>query len=337
MQDTQDTAVIILNWNGEKWLRRFLGAVVANTDAATARVIVADNGSTDGSLQYVRETFGDTVGVIVFDENYGFAGGYNRAIGRTRYRYTVLLNSDVEPAPGWLGPLHDYMLAHPDTAAVQPKILSYDRRDRFEYAGASGGYLDRYGYPYCRGRIFGTCEEDRGQYDTGAEVFWASGAALMVDTERYLAAGGLDEQFFAHQEEIDLCWRLQLDGARVAVVPQSVVYHVGGGSLPPSDPRKVYLNFRNSLLMLHKNLPDTSRRRTLFRRRLLDTIAWGRAVVMLHWREAAAILRAHNDFRRMARSYTRHPDRDLLHAVRRPNIITEYFVRGHRTFDSLKN
>lgn len=333
----QPVAVIILNWNGEKWLRRFLPAVIANTDPELGRVIVADNGSTDGSLALLRSPeFAGRVDVIAFDRNYGFAGGYNRAIGQTRYRYTVLLNSDVEPAPGWLEPLYSFMESHHDAGACQPKILSEADRTLFEYAGASGGYLDRHGYPYCRGRVFAVSEHDHGQYDDTVEVFWASGAALMVDTGLYLDAGGLDERFFAHQEEIDLCWRMQLRGRRIYAVPASVVYHVGGGSLPPDDPRKVYLNFRNSLLMMHKNLPDSSRTRALFVRRLLDTLAWGRAVVTLRWREAAAILRAHRDFRRMARHYTDHPDADLLHGHGRPDILVNYYLRGRRTYSSLR-
>lgn len=328
-------AVIILNWNGERLLRRFLPSVIANTDPALGRVIVADNGSTDGSLTLLRDRFAGQVDILAFSGNHGFAGGYNRAISQTRYPYTVLLNSDVEPAPGWLAPLCGYMRAHPDVAACQPKILSESERGRFEYAGAAGGFLDRHGYPYCRGRIFAVTEEDRGQYDEPMNVFWASGAAMMVDTGAYLSAGGLDERFFAHQEEIDLCWRLQLAGRRVAAVPQSVVYHVGGGSLPPDSPRKLYLNFRNSLLMMHKNLPDTTRRRALFVRRLLDTLAWGKAVATLRWREAAAILRAHRDFRRMSRDYTGHPDRDLLAEQRPPDILVNYYLRRHRTFDTL--
>lgn len=317
-----DIAVIILNWNGEKLLSEFLPSVIANTPDDIATVIVADNGSTDGSLQLLAERFPE-VQVLRLDSNYGFAGGYNRAIQATRYRYTLLLNSDVMTPPGWLEPLHRWMLEHPEAGAVMPKIRSYRHPEMFEYAGAAGGYLDRNGYPYCRGRIFNRIERDNGQYDTPATVFWATGAAMLVDTKAYLAVGGLDEDFFAHMEEIDLCWRLQLAGRTNWVVPQSSVYHLGGASLDASNPRKTYLNFRNNLLMLHKNLPDTSRRRTLLRRRLLDTLAWGRFIATARWRHASAILKAHRDFRKMRANYTHHPSRDLI--AGNPSILRRLF------------
>ena len=326
-------AVIILNWNGASLLREYLPAVVRGTDPTLGRVIVADNGSTDDSRRVLAEEFLG-VRMLRFDENHGFARGYNLALDATRYPYTVLLNSDVAPAPGWLAPLVEYMDAHPDTAACQPKLLSYREPGRFEYAGACGGYLDRNGYPYCRGRIFGVCETDRRQYDTVADdLAWASGAALMVRTELYLRAGGLDPDFFAHMEEIDLCWRLRLMGYRIAAVPASAVYHLGGGSLPASDPRKTYLNFRNNLLMLHKNLPDATRRSTLLRRRLLDTLAWAKFAATIDWANARAVWRAHRDFARMRRAYTEHPDTDLIRGGR--NILVDYYLRRRRTFDKL--
>lgn len=330
------TAVIILNWNGSKLLRRYLPSVVAGTDPALGRVIVADNGSTDDSLQVLAEEF-PQVEVWPLSRNYGYAGGYNHCLERARkagYEYTVLLNSDVAVADGWLAPLVSFLDTHPEAGAVQPKILSDTQRDTFEYAGASGGYIDKHGYPYCRGRLLGTCEKDHGQYDDVAEVFWATGAALTVRTRVYLEAGALDEAFFAHMEEIDLCWRILLAGWKIYVVPQSVVYHLGGGSLPASNPRKTYLNFRNNLLMLHKNLPDSTRNRKLFVRRLLDTLAWAKFVATLDWRNAAAVLHAHRDFRRMRRSYTTHPDTDLLdtRTDTRRNLLTSYYLRGKRTF-----
>jgi len=325
-------AVIILNWNGAGLLREYLPQVLAATDPALGRVIVADNGSTDESRQVLAREF-PGVGTLLMDENNGFARGYNLALDATRYPYTVLLNSDVAPAPGWLAPLVEYMDAHTDTAACQPKLLSYRERGQFEYAGACGGFLDRNGYPYCRGRIFSVCEADSGQYDTPAEVFWASGAALMVRTDLYLRAGGLDPGFFAHMEEIDLCWRLRLMGFRIAAVPASAVYHLGGGSLPASNPRKTYLNFRNNLLMLHKNLPDATRRRTLLRRRLLDTVAWARFVLTADWANAGAVWRAHRDFARMRRAYTSHPDTDLIRGG--CNILTQYYLRRRHTYDKL--
>lgn len=326
-------AVIILNWNGSKLLKEFLPPVVENTDDSIADVIVADNHSTDDSLDLLGREF-PTVKVLKFDENHGFARGYNLALEQTRYRYTVLLNSDATVTPGWLGPLYEFMESHPQAGACQPKLLSYVNRDEFEYAGASGGFIDRHGYPYCRGRIFSTVEKDRGQYDDTVEVFWATGAALMVDTELYLATGGLDADFFAHMEEIDLCWRIHLAGRGVYVVPESVVYHLGGGSLPAGNPRKTYLNFRNNLLMMHKNLPDRSRSRRLLVRRLLDTIAWARFVAGLDFKNAAAVWRAHRDFAKMRRNYREHPDKDLLDdfAGTERDIIVDYYLRGRRTF-----
>lgn len=326
-------AVIILNWNGEKLLAEFLPRVVATTDVELADVIVADNGSTDGSLALLDERF-PSVKVIRFPENYGFADGYNRALEACRdYRLTVLLNSDVATAEGWLRPLVEFMDGHSDVGACQPKVLSYRQPDTFEYAGACGGYIDRHGYPYCRGRIFSDCEKDCGQYDTPAEVFWATGAALMVRTDLYLRAGGLDPRFFAHMEEIDLCWRILLLGFKIYAIPQSVIYHLGGGSLPASDPRKTYLNFRNNLLMLHKNLPDSTRRVTLLRRRLLDTLAWAKFAVTFDIANAGAVWRAHRDFANMRRDYTAHPASDLLQG--RPDILTAYYLRGKKRFSDL--
>lgn len=328
-------AVVILNWNGEKLLREFLPSVVKNTSPGLGRVIVADNGSTDGSQELLRTQFPE-VDIISFDKNHGFAEGYNLALKQISEPYTVLLNSDAEVTPGWLEPLADFMDSHEDVAACQPKILAYRDRSRFEYAGACGGYIDRNGYPYCRGRIFATIEEDHGQYDTArTDLFWATGAALMVRTHIYNDAGGLDPKFFAHMEEIDLCWRLQLMGHKIAAVPQSVIYHLGGGSLDASNPRKTYLNFRNNLLMLHKNLPVNRRGRVLLRRRLLDTIAWGKFVVSGKWNNAGAIVRAHRDFARMRRDYTEAPSTDLLANPKRINILSAYYLKQRRRFSEL--
>lgn len=329
----QKVAVIILNWNGEKLLKEFLPQVLANTDTNIGRIIVADNGSTDGSLELLSSDFPE-VEIMRFDRNYGFAGGYNKAIDSIDFPYSVLLNSDVAPAPLWLNILTEYLDSHPNVGACQPKILSYHDKSKFEYAGASGGMIDRHGFTYCRGRIFSLCETDNGQYDAPMPVFWASGAALMVRTDLYRKAGGLDEQFFAHMEEIDLCWRMLLGGSEIMAVPQSVVFHLGGGSLPASNPRKTYLNFRNNLLMLHKNLPDSTRRRKLFVRRLLDTIAWAKFCLTLDFKNAAAVLKAHKDFRHMSKLYTDHPEIDLLDT--RPDthrdILIGFYLKGHKTY-----
>lgn len=332
-------AVIILNWNGAKLLQRFLPSVVKNTDNSIGKVIVADNGSTDNSLDVLANEFSG-VEVWTFAENHGFAGGYNRCMERAKaqgYEYAVLLNSDVDVPEGWLNPLVSYLDTHPDVAAAQPKILSVDNPHKFEYAGASGGFIDRNGYPYCRGRIFTTCEDDYGQYNNVIDVFWATGAALLVRVDTYLAVGGLDEKFFAHMEEIDLCWRILLTGKRIVVIPESRVYHLGGGSLPASNPRKTYLNFRNNLLLLHKNLPDTTRKRKLFKRRLLDAIAWAKFVASLSWANAAAVIRAHRHFKKMRGQYTVHPHVDLLDARAdcKYNILVQYYLKGRRTFAKL--
>lgn len=332
---TPQVAVIILNWNGRKLLSEFLPSVVKYTPVPLARVIVADNGSADDSTTWLAERFPE-VEVWKFPENYGFAEGYNRCLARSEAPYTVLLNSDVAVDSDWVTPLYDFMETHSRVGACQPKILSYRRPDTFEYAGACGGYIDRHGYPYCRGRLMGTVEKDCGQYDTPlTDLFWATGAALMVRTDLYRRAGGLDARFFAHMEEIDLCWRMKLLGYDIAVVPASRVYHLGGGSLDASNPRKTYLNFRNNLLMLYKNLPVERRRGVLLTRRLLDTVAWAKFMVTLDWKNAAAVWRAHRDFARMRKYYPEAPDRDLLSGHARPDLLMQYYLKGHHLFSQL--
>ena len=332
-------AVIILNWNGAGLLRRYLPTVIAGTDSAIASVIVVDNGSTDNSLDVLSSEFPD-VQVVAFDKNYGFAEGYNLALGQTDYPYTVLLNSDVRTPQGWLNPLLEYMESHPQVGAVMPKLLK-DKEDgepMFEYAGAAGGYIDCHGYPYCRGRIFDYVEDDHGQYDGGPHsVFWASGACLMVRSQLYRQVGGLDKDFFAHMEEIDLCWRIRLAGYDLAMVPASHVYHLGGGSLAYGNPRKTYLNFRNNLLLLHKNLPLGEGKRLLFIRRLMDTMAFGLALAKFHFGDAWAIIRAHRDFRRLRSRYTSQPSVNLLRELpeERVNIITAHYLRGVKRFTDL--
>lgn len=327
-------AVIILNWNGEKLLGEFLPSVDRFTPRRIADVIVADNGSTDGSLGLLRRDFPD-VAVLPFDKNLGFAAGYNRALRETGYRYTVLLNSDVAVKDDWLTPLFDYMEAHSDVAACQPKIRSYRNPAMFEYAGAAGGFLDRNGYPYCRGRIFASVEPDNGQYDDSVDVDWASGACLMVRTADYEAVGGLDASFFAHMEEIDLCWRLRRSGRRVVAVGDAAVFHLGGGSLPAENPRKTYLNFRNNLLMLRKNLPAGRRRSALIRRRLLDTVAWAKMMATLDFANASAVLKAHRDYRRMAKELNESEFDSEADINGRPNILTAYYFKKIRQFSKL--
>lgn len=344
----KEIAVIILNWNGERHLREFLPSVVANSPPALADVIVADNGSTDGSVELLQKEF-PSVKLLKFSKNLGFAEGYNRAIKETKYPFTLLLNSDVEVTPGYLNPLFDFMKEHPQAGGCQPKILSYKNKRKFEYAGAAGGFIDRHGFPYCRGRVFDTIEDDLGQYDTPIEVFWASGAALFVRTEVYLKAGCLDGSFFAHMEEIDLCWRMQLLGYQLWCIPSSIVCHLGGGSLPDENPLKTYLNFRNNLLMLYKNLPARKRSSrslldirtaTLLKRRLLDTLAFFKFVATLNLSNARAIIKAHRDFRKMKRASQpvvfapggSSPNFPNLLSDR-PNILVEYYLRNHRLWN----
>lgn len=335
MDNNKPVAVIILNWNGEALLQKFLPKVIATTNEKLADIIVADNGSTDNSVEFIEKEF-PNVKLLKFTENYGFAEGYNQAIAQTRYKYTILLNSDAASKEGWIEPIYEYMEAHPQTGACQPKLLSYTTPDEFEYAGASGGFIDKNGYPYCRGRLFSTVEKDNGQYDDICSIFWATGAALAVRSDLYLKVGGLDKLFFAHMEEIDLCWRILLAGYDIKVIPQSIVYHLGGGSLPASNPRKTYLNFRNNLLLLHKNLPDSTRSRKLFVRRLYDTIAWAKFVATLDFKNANAILKAHNDFRQMRKQYNNHPNVDLLDSRNdtHRNIILDYYLRGKKYWEN---
>lgn len=333
-------AVVILNWNGREMMRQFLPSVVRFSEEL-ADVIVADNASTDGSLEMLAAEF-PTVKTIVLDQNYGFAEGYNRALAQVGHPYLLLLNSDVEVSEGWLRPLLSYMEENKDVAACQPKLLSQREKDMFEYAGASGGYLDRYGYPFCRGRIFHVVEKDCGQYDDIKDVLWATGAALMVRREDWVSSGGLDGRFFAHMEEIDLCWRLRNRGRRIVCVPQSVAYHVGGATLDQGNPRKTFLNFRNNLLMLYKNLPERDLSRVLFVRGLLDYVAAAMFVVKGEWGSAKAVVRARREFRKLKPEYKASREENLLKAVSmqvaersRFSILWQYHARGRKTYDKL--
>ncbi|MDE5808553.1 MAG: glycosyltransferase family 2 protein, partial [Muribaculaceae bacterium] len=300
------------NWNGLRLLKEFLPVASKYTRGEEVDLIVADNGSTDDSVEWLNSNHPE-VRVIEFKENFGFAEGYNRAIDQADYKYVTLLNSDVEVTEGWWRPILDFLESHSDAGAVQPKILAYRDRSRFEYAGACGGFLDRLGYPFCRGRLFDYVEEDKGQYDNiSPEITWASGACLTVRRDIYLKTGGLDPRFFAHMEEIDLCWRILLAGYRNYVVTASTIYHVGGASLSQGNPQKTYLNFRNNLLLLHKNLPKKEGKKVLFTRRLADTLAFGMFIIKGDFANAKAVIRAHNDFRKMRKDYTDHPDKALL-------------------------
>ena len=319
-----NTAIVILNWNGAQMLRRFLPSVIAHTPAGSARVIVADNGSTDDSLAVLAAEF-PAVEVIALDQNYGFAEGYNQALRRVGEGYDsyLLLNSDVEVPEGWLQPMLDYMENHPDVAACQPKLRAHHTPTHFEYAGAAGGYIDSLGYPFCRGRIFDTVEADEGQYDQVADIFWATGAALLIRSAVYWEVGGLDGRFFAHQEEIDLCWRLRSRAYRIVCVPQSVVYHLGGGTLPKENPRKTFLNFRNNLLLLYKNLPQRRLRTVFFLRFWLDALASLVFLLKGEGRSFLAVWQARREFRRIRQDFA--ADRIANLAASRLDPIPEMY------------
>lgn len=325
--------VIILNWNGLDLLRQFIPAASRHTVSEEADLIVADNGSEDGSVAWLRENHPEVL-VIELGKNYGFAEGYNRAIAEVNYEYVTLLNSDVEVTAGWWQPLLRFLESHRDVGAVQPKILAYRDKGSFEYAGAAGGYLDSLGYPYCRGRLFDVVERDEGQYDgPPVDVAWASGACLTMPRSVYEHVGGLDSRFFAHMEEIDLCCRVWNAGLRVCALTDSKVYHVGGASLAQGNPKKTYLNFRNNLLLLHKNLPRKRGRNVLFRRRLADTLAFGMFLVKLDFANAGAVLKAHRDFRKMRKEYTQLPEHDILSRLPGANhnaVLEHYLLRRKR-------
>jgi GT2 family glycosyltransferase len=294
LPEQPSVAIVILNWNGKKFLEQFLPSVQAST-YGNKKVIVADNASTDDSLPFLAAQY-PQVGILKNPVNEGFAKGYNTALKQVKSDYYVLLNSDVEVTPGWIEPIIELMEADASIAACQPKMLSYHQKSHFEYAGACGGWIDTFGYPFSRGRIFDVCEEDKGQYNDAVPCFWASGAALFVKSAVYHQLGGLDEYFFAHQEEIDLCWRIQLAGYKVYVQPQSQVYHVGGGTLPKGNSKKVYLNFRNNLVMMAKNLPAGAAWCKIPFRLWLDAIAAWKGLLGGDGGYFMAIAKAHMGF-----------------------------------------
>ena len=334
-------AIVILNWNGEKMLREYLPSVLQySRDEAT--VYVADNASTDDSLAMLRAHFPE-VKLITLEKNWGFAEGYNKALHQIEATYYLLLNSDIEVTHHWLTPMIELLDAHEDIAACQPKLLSIFDKDSFEYAGACGGFLDRYGYPFCRGRIFDTVEQDNGQYDYQQDILWATGAALMIRSKDYWEAGGLDARFFAHNEEIDLCWRLCIRGRRIVCVPESRVYHVGGGTLPKSNPMKTFLNFRNNLTMLYKCLPEEDLKSVMRWRWWLDYLAaWEMLLLKRNVGDFKAVYRARHAFKRWKKDF--ELDRRKIQASRvvkeipeRTNfsLLWQYYVKGRKTFDSL--
>ena len=330
-------AVVILNYNGKKFLEDFLPNVIANTDEELADIVVADNASTDGSVEFMQERFPD-IRLICNGVNGGFATGYNMALKQIEAEYFVLLNSDIEVTPHWIEPIIELMDADPKIAACQPKILSYFERTTFEYAGASGGFIDCYGYPFCRGRVFQNLEEDKGQYDDNCEVFWATGACMFVRADLYLQHDGLDDSFFAHMEEIDFCWRMKNLGYKIYCCPKSKVYHIGGGTLPKSSARKTYLNFRNNLSLLYKNLPSNRVFWVIAYRIVLD---WVAAIKFLFGGGLAdywAVIRAHFAFYKRIRSIRKVRKRlqnRQVGQMYQKNIVFESFLRGKKTFPEL--
>jgi len=308
-------AVAILNWNGEKLLKQFLPSVVQNTPEADVYVI--DNGSTDNSLELLKNEF-PSVHLIKLEKNYGYAEGYNRGIKEIKAENIVLLNSDVEVTPGWLSPLIKHLNTHPETKAVQPKIKDYKNKEMFEYAGAAGGYIDFFGYPYCDGRILFTIEKDKGQYESEKDIFWASGACLVIRKESFEKIGGFDTSYFAHQEEIDLCWRIHNEGGKIKYIPTSTIYHLGGASLDTQNPFKTYLNFRNSLLNLLKNLPIPYLFPVIFSRLVLDGLAGVFYLLKMQPLHTWAIAKAHFGF------YKRIPS---AWKKRSKNPIKKYYKR----------
>lgn len=336
------TAVVILNWNGRALLKRFLPSVIEYTTSQDVEIVVADNGSTDDSISFLKASY-PQITCVVLPENYGFADGYNRALKQVDAEYFVLLNSDVEVTENWLEPMVRYLEANSDVVAMQPKILSQRSKAYFEYAGAAGGYLDKYGYPFCRGRIFAKVEKDEKQYDMPVDVLWATGACLMIRSKDFFDAGGFDASFFAHMEEIDLCWRLNNRGKRIVCLPSSVVFHVGAATLKKESPRKTYLNFRNNLFMLYKNLPQNSLNRIMIIRLILDYIAAIQFALTGKYANAKEVVRAHQDFyenRRMYRAARQENQEKRVQSVPKTiypkSILAAYYLKRITTFSRLR-
>lgn len=337
MPSSPSVAIVILNWNGKKLLEEFLPFIFSST-YDNYSVVVADNGSTDNSIQFLEE-FYPQIQILKSDVNKGFAKGYNDALISVTADYYVLLNNDVEAEPGWIEPIIELMQSDKAIAACQPKVLSYIDKKTFEYAGACGGWLDSFGYPFSRGRVFDVCETDNGQYDTTQQIFWATGACLFVRAEVFHSIGGFDEYFFAHQEEIDLCWRLQLAGNKIFVQPASVVYHVGGGTLPMGDRKKVYLNFRNNLIMITKNLPVAQALWKIPFRIGLNKIFALKALFKGNGKIFIAVFKAHLHYLRwlLFEKNKNIPKKKTakLHGVYKGLVIWQYFVNRKKTFSEI--
>ena len=329
-------AVVILNWNGRKFLEKFLPSVVKYSEGA--EVIIADNDSKDDSVAFLKEHYPE-LRIIINKENGGYAKGYNDALALVDAEYYVLLNSDIEVTPNWVMPVIEVMDNDKTIAAAQPKLLAYYQKDEFEYAGAAGGFIDKYGYPFCQGRVFGHLEKDLGQYDEIKEIFWASGAAMFVRAEKFWEIGGLDEDFFAHMEEIDLCWRFKNHGYKIMYVPNAMIYHVGGGTLPKGTARKTYLNFRNNFALLFKNLPKNRVVKTFIARLVLDGVAAVRFLTEGHIGDSIAVFRAHMYFYAHLsdlRKKRKHNVQKKVSKVYQKNLVFEHFLLRKSKFSQLK-
>jgi GT2 family glycosyltransferase len=333
-------AIVILNWNGKNFIEKFLPSVIKFSPKDS--IYIADNCSEDNSVSFIKSNFPE-VSIILNEENGGFAKGYNDALKKVSAEYYILLNSDVEVTENWINPIIEFMDNNPDVAACQPKILSYEDKTRFEYAGASGGYIDKYGYPFCRGRIFNLCEIDYGQYDSISETFWASGACMFVREEVYKKLNGFDEDFFAHMEEIDLCWRIRNTGNKVFVIPQSTVYHVGGGTLHKSNPKKTFLNFRNNLITLFKNDFSSFIYLKIFYRLILDGIAGIVFILKGDYKDCIAVIKAHFAFYSQIKK-TNKKRQTLLNnsqknhkikTIYQRNIVFQFYFKKCKKFSSL--
>lgn len=324
-------AVVILNWNGAKLLEQFLPSVVAYSNEAT--VYVADNASTDASIQVIKEQF-PSVKIILNNANYGFAKGYNVALEQVEEDYYALVNSDIEVTENWLAPILSIFDTELEIGIIQPKILDFKNKDYFEYAGAAGGFIDQFGYPFCRGRIFESIEKDNHQYDDESEIFWASGACFFIRKEIYRRLKGFDDDFFAHQEEIDLCWRAFNLGYKVKYTSKSVVYHVGGATLNEGNPRKTFLNFRNSLLMLVKNIPDSQLVGIVFARLVLDGLAGVQFLIKGKFKHCMAILKAHFSFYTLiSKNYSKRASTQKNNYYHTKSIVYRYFIKNGRVFE----
>jgi len=329
-------AVVILNWNGRKFLEKFLPSVLANS-ADVADIIIADNASTDSSIEFLQDNY-PQLRIITNRTNGGFACGYNEALAEVEAEYYVLLNSDIEVTKNWIEPVIKLMESDASIAACQPKLRSYHEREKFEYAGAAGGFIDEYGYPFCRGRIFQHIETDNGQYDDAVEIFWATGACMFVKAELYKQFGGFDEDFFAHMEEIDFCWRLKNGGYKIMYCPDSVVYHVGGGTLPKKSSHKTYLNFRNNLSLLYKNLPSHLLLPVFAVRFPLDGIAALKFLIDGGFADFSAVMRAHFYFYRhffYIRRKRHKITQSMVHGIYKGNLVKEYYIDKIRLFSEL--